>query len=79
MNIDRSLAILLYGVLAASTLAGSLDAQRGQAQLIKQRAAKLSKPFLENATWALDYDKARAEAKKQKKWLLTYFTRSYAP
>jgi hypothetical protein len=47
--------------------------------LIKQRAAKLSKPFLENATWALDYDKARAEAKKQKKWLLTYFTRSYAP
>ena len=60
MTIDRSLVILLYGVLAASTLAGSLDAQRGQAQLIK-------------------HDKARAEAKKQKKWLLTYFTRSYAP
>lgn len=82
MNIDRALAITLLGALAVSTISVGLDAQRRQTrqdQLKERRAAKLKKPFLQNASWMLDYDEARAEAKKQKKWLLTYFTRTFAP
>jgi hypothetical protein len=78
MNMNRALAITLLGASAAVALQDGLAAQ-GQDQLKAQRAAKLKKPFLVSGIWNLDYDEARAEAKKQHKWMLTYFTRSYSP
>jgi hypothetical protein len=50
-----------------------------QETLIAKRDEKLKKEFLKKADWLLDYDRARAEAKKTGKVLLVYFTRSYAP
>jgi hypothetical protein len=40
---------------------------------------KLAKPFVKNAAWILDFDKAKAEAVQSGKLIFGYFTRSYAP
>ena len=66
-------------VVTAAVLIPTLPAQKSQPQLVEQRAEKLAKPFVTSAPWMLDYDKARAAAKKQDKILLAYFTRSYSP
>ena len=50
-----------------------------QSDLVAKKEAKLKKAFVQNAAWFTDYDKARAEAKKTKKVIFTYFTRSYSP
>ena len=77
MNIKLTLTLLLF-----CTLISGLDAQRrgkSQEQLKEQRQGKLEKLFLKNANWILDYDEARKVAQKEGKFLLTYFTRTYAP
>ncbi len=68
------------GVLAASALAltAGLPAQLSQEELIAERQNKLAKPVFQRANWIFDYDEARAEAKKQGKFLFTDFSRSYA-
>lgn len=73
--------LLLPVLLPALLLAGTSAAQDSdrQARYVEQRATKLAKPFLKNAEWYLDYHEARAAAKQQGKFLLTYFTRSYSP
>jgi hypothetical protein len=70
----------LSGALIAgiSVLAAALPAQKSQDDLIAEREKKLAKPVFQKANWILDYDEARAEAKKQGKFLFTYFSRSYA-
>ncbi len=50
-----------------------------QKDLVAKKEAKLKKEFFTKAPWFTDYDKARAEAKKSKKVIFTYFTRSYSP
>ncbi len=40
---------------------------------------KLAKEFVTNANWTTDYDAARDTAKKTKKPIFAYFTRSYTP
>ncbi len=50
-----------------------------QDEVKKLRAEKLAKPVFKQAAWRTDYDQARAEAKKDGKLILVYFTRSYAP
>ena len=49
-----------------------------QDDLIAERDKKLAKTVFQKANWIFDYDEARAEAKKQGKFLFTYFSRSYA-
>lgn len=69
----------LLAALAAGLLASVATAQASnQDKLIQQREEKLAKPVFQNAAWRTDYDAARAEAKKDGKLILTYFTRSYA-
>lgn len=70
----------LSGALIAgiSFLAAALPAQNSQDDLIAEREKKLAKPVFQKANWIFDYDQARAEAKKQGKFLFTYFSRSYA-
>ena len=68
--------ILLSALALGTTLAAQgLDDQE---RLIANRKKKLAKPFVQHGGWMLDYDKARAKAKREGKFLLTYFTRSYA-
>ena len=73
--------LIAAGTLTALGLGTVLPAQArlSQATLIEQREDKLESRFLKKANWILDYDEARAEAKKQGKLIFTYFTRSYAP
>lgn len=69
----------LLAALSAALLASVVTAQASnQDRLIKQRDEKLAKPVFQNAAWRTDYDAARAEAQKDGKLILTYFTRSYA-
>ena len=49
-----------------------------QGDLIAKRDAKLQSPFLKNADWITDYDKALAAAKESGKPIFGYFTRSYS-
>ena len=67
--------------IAQSRPAQSRPAQSrpAQSRLERLRDKKLELPFLEKANWITDYDKARAIAKKEKKLIFTYFTRSFAP
>lgn len=67
----------VFAVIAL--IAASLPAQKSQAELKAQRVEKLALPVFEQAPWIGDYDRARAEAKKQGKLLLVYFTRSFEP
>ena len=64
-----------------STLAGLVSAPLAAQDdvLKKRRAKKLQSAFLAKNSWFTDYDKARAEAKKTKRNIFAYFTRSYSP
>ena len=69
---------LLISLLSIA-LAAPLAAQGDQPALIEKRATKLNSAFLEKNAWFTDFDKARAAAKKTKRTMLAYFTRSYSP
>ena len=69
---------LLLSILTAA-IAAPLTAQDDQSALLAKRAKKLQSTFLEKGAWFTDFDKARAAAKKSKRSIFAYFTRSYAP
>ncbi len=70
----------LTTVLVA-TLALSVTAQDPANEDVMQARLKkkLASEFLGKANWFTDFDKAKAEAKKTKKVLFGYFTRSFMP
>jgi hypothetical protein len=70
----KTLPLLLF-----STLIAPVAAQGEQAEWTERRAKKLASPFLKANQWFTDFDKACAEAKKTKKVVFGYFTRSYSP
>ena len=47
--------------------------------LEEKRDKKLASEFLKKSAWTTDYDKALEEAKKTKKPIFGYFSRSYSP
>jgi hypothetical protein len=67
---------LMTATLAFLGLAAAAEAQETMEQ---KRDKKLQSPFLKKAAWITDYDAAMAEAKKSKKPIFAYFTRSYSP
>ena len=73
----------LLALLPAFLLAGAATAQDGDVvddpAMVEKRDAKLKAKFIQNADWITDYDKARADAKKNGKLIFGYFTRSFAP
>ena len=68
------LAALILAYLATPAHAQQFD----QDQMKKNLEEKLAKSFVTAAPWILDFDEAKAAAKKSGKPLITYFTRSYA-
>jgi len=68
---------LKHAAVAASLLLfpAVLWAQSDEEKLEK----KLAGEWLKKANWITDFDQAREEAKKSKKTIFAYFTRSYAP
>ena len=77
-RIDVMHKTLTITILSA-LMAGPAAAQGEQEKLRAKAKKKLAKPFVTFAPWVLDYDAARARAKKENKLILAYFTRSYAP
>jgi len=69
----------MRSLLPALLLALALPAAAAPSSLEEKLAAKLEEPFLRNAAWETDYDKALARAKESGKPVFGYFTRSYAP
>lgn len=60
-----------FALLAVAAIAGADDQENYD--------KKLKEPFLKNAPWVIDYDQARADAKKSGLPIFAYFTRSYSP
>jgi len=73
MRLLQSAAAFL-ALLVAAPAARAQD----QEQMKKNLEHKLEQEFLKNASWITDFDKAKEEAKKTKKLIFAYFTRSYA-
>jgi hypothetical protein len=69
----KTVLISILTVLVSASLAAQDDL------LKKRRAKKLQSAFLDKNSWFTDYEKARAEAKKTRRGIFAYFTRSYAP
>ena len=75
MTHRNRIAALLLG-LAMPAIAQD-DARTAKMQ--EKFDAKMAKPFVKNATWETDYDKAKEKAAADGKLIFAYFTRSYAP
>ena len=65
--------------LLSGVILGTVLPAQTQDELMERRDNKLAASFLQNASWVTDYTKALAEAKKSKKLIFGYFTRSFAP
>jgi hypothetical protein len=65
-----TLCLGILAAMASAALAQSME---------DRKRAKLAEPWLKNAEWIVDYDKARKEAELTGKPIFAYFTRSYAP
>ena len=68
--VDLIRASLLLALVASPALAQTSE---------EKLAEKMKKPFVTNAAWEMDYDKARERAAADGKLIFAYFTRSYAP
>ena len=78
-NALKSLGMtLMSGMILTTALAAQREPPT-QEELKTRREKKLASEFLQNGNWITNYDKARTEAKKSKKVIFTYFTRSYSP
>jgi hypothetical protein len=69
--VRRRLLLLLALLLPATDLCGQ--------ELEERKAAALDKPFVHAARWLTDFTTAKAEAKRTKKPIFAYFSRSYRP
>ena len=70
LSVDLFRASLLLALIAAPTFAQTPE---------EKLEEKMAKPFVKNAAWETDYDKARERAAADGKLIFAYFTRSYAP
>lgn len=70
MRTPLCLGLCLFATMASFARAQSMEERKRQ---------KLAEPWLKNADWILDYDKARKESELTGKPIFAYFTRSYAP
>ncbi|MHC5063230.1 MAG: hypothetical protein ACYTG5_04580 [Planctomycetota bacterium] len=79
--INARSSMLAAFVLGGAFMALPLSAQSrlSQEELIEKRDAKMASEFIQHASWILDYDAAKAQAKNNGKPIFAYFTRSFAP
>ena len=69
----RTVWILCAAVLAAATANAQDEALR------KKLEKKLASPFLKQGSWFTDYEAARGAARKERRVIFGYFTRSFSP
>ena len=69
-----------FALLVVAMSASMAEAQgRSQETLRKNYQKKLEKPFVGKVNWARTLEEAKERARVEKKPILGYFTRSYAP
>lgn len=74
------LAAAALALTPIATAQGDTDKPTAtQEVLSERRAQKLAKPVFENADWVREFGAAQTRAAIEKKFILAYFTRSYAP
>jgi hypothetical protein len=80
MTHRNRIAALMLG-LAMPVIGQSANAQDDDraAKMQENFDKKMAKPFLKNAIWETDYDKAMKTAATDGKLIFAYFTRSYSP
>jgi hypothetical protein len=66
-------AVLVPGVLAVLAAAGPVR------DLEARLKAKLAQPFVRNAAWVLDHERALELSRRSKRLVFAYFTRSFEP
>ncbi len=82
---QKPFSALILSSLCFAAFAPSLGAKshswfpQDQATYRKRLQKTLAKDFIKKGGWILDFDEARARAKKEGKLIFAYFTRSYAP
>lgn len=72
---------LAVAISAAQTNAQGTRSAKKEVTAEELRAryeAELAEPFVAKGGWIVDYDDARAQAKREGKLIFTYFSRSYA-
>ncbi len=71
-------AVLMAMAGAFSTLAGAQRPQPSPEELEKRYKAKLEKPFAKKIAWKMTLDEAMTEARARDRFIVGFFTRSYA-
>ena len=76
----HSTLVVLSATLSIVLLLAAVGVQPAWAEgeLEAKYEAKIAKPFVAHGGWIVDYDEALARAEKEKKFIFTYFTRSYS-
>jgi hypothetical protein len=72
------ITLLLTTALLAVSPALAQRKPPTQDELRAKYEAEIRLPFVAQGNWLLDYDEARARAKKEGKLIFAYFSRSYA-
>lgn len=70
MRTGLAVVLVVTTVLTATVRAQDLEARL---------EAKLAQPFVKNAAWVTDYEKALEESRRSGKLVFAYFTRSFEP
>ncbi|MBK8979675.1 MAG: hypothetical protein IPM29_27565 [Planctomycetes bacterium] len=78
---NELLRTAVRAVAVALACAVAAPAQRPQPtpeELQKKYDEELALPFVQKGNWIVDYDEARARARREGKLIFAYFSRSYA-
>jgi len=73
------LKCLTFAIFTAAALFFNVSAQENVEDLQRKYQSELEKDYVKNLNWELDFDIAKKRAKDEKKAIIVFFTRSYAP
>ena len=78
-SIQVSLVLAVSLLAMSSVFAQAKRATLSQAELQAKYSEKIHESWFAGGGWVDDYDLARKQAAAEKKFILAYFTRTYAP
>jgi hypothetical protein len=78
-SIQVSLVLAVSLLAMSSVFAQAKRATLSQAELQAKYSEKIHESWFADGGWVDDYDLVRKQAAAEKKFILAYFTRTYAP
>jgi len=79
ISIEASFVLAVSLLAMPSVFAQTKRATLSQAELQAKYSEKIHESWFAGGGWVDDYDLARQQAAAEKKFILAYFTRTYAP